>query len=187
MKSAYWDTKDLALAAAIAYAGAGRFLAAAEGVDDATAYQIKSVAKALMYDLSSFTWPGWDEPGVEIIPRDAAAGLSAARSNLAMAVELEKGDLPISRGHWMLGAHLLTAGACSEAKEQFDLAADFANRAGADPEVALARAFGKLPGLASSTPDAESELDAALEQLEACEGGEMFLPQVETARSVLGV
>ena len=187
MKSAYWDEKDLALVSAIAYAGASRLLTAARSVDEDAAYETRSAVKALMYDLASFTWPGWDEPGVAISAESAAAGLSAARSNLAMAVALDKGDLPLSRGHWMLGGHLLTSGSPSEAREHFDLAADFADHAGADPEAALARAFAALADLALSKPDAESNLAVALKQLEASEDGEMFISQVETARIVCGL
>jgi DNA-binding transcriptional MerR regulator len=187
MKSAYWDHKDLVLVSAIAYAGAGRLLAEAETADQVGAYEARSTVKGLMYDLASFTWRGWDEPGIDISQESAAAGLSAARANLAMALDLEKGDLPISRAHWMLGAHLLTSGQFAEARDHFSAAADVADRAGADAEMALARAFSALADLAESKPDAEAELSDALEALAACEGGEMFVAQVETARAVLGL
>jgi DNA-binding transcriptional MerR regulator len=186
LKSAYWDHKDLVLASAIAYAGAGRLLAAAaQATEQREADEARSAVKGLVYDLASFAWPGWDEPGVDIPAEAEAAGLSAARANLAMAVDLEKGDLPISRAHWMLGAHLLTSGEFAEARDHFSVAADFADRAGADAEMALARAFGALADLAESKPGAETDLSGALQDLEACEGGDMFVAQVETARTVL--
>ncbi len=140
-----------------------------------------------MYDIASFTWVGWDEPGIEITVSERAAGLAAARSNLELAVELEKGDLATSRGSWMLGAHLLTEGEHDDAREAFTEAGEAADRAGADAEVQLAAAFSALSDLARGKATAEPELVAALERLSVLEGGEMFVDQVQTARAVIGI
>lgn len=185
MKSAYWEEKDLPLAVAIAYAGVGRLLGAADVSSDEEAYELRSAAKALMYDLASFSWPGWDEPGIEIAPSDAAAGLAAAKSNLALAVQLEKGDLATSRAHWMLGGHLLTCGDVSAARQEFTKARKLAERAGAVAEAELSTAFDRLAALATGETGAEENLSASLVRL--TELDEFFVGQVETARSVLGL
>jgi hypothetical protein len=187
MRTAYWTDKDLVAATAVAYAGVSRLLAAAATADPDTAYAARSAAKGLTYDLASFTWVGWDEPDIEITAADAAAGLAAARSNLAMAENLEKGDLAVSRAHWMLGAHLLTAGDHSEAGTAFDRAAAFADRAGAEVEVGLAASFRVLCDLAAGKPGAEDRFDAALDELGSMEDGDGFVAQARTARAVLGV
>jgi DNA-binding transcriptional MerR regulator len=186
MKTAYWQQKDLALTVALAYAGTSRMLSMATHLESDAAYAARSEAKAMMYDLASFSWPGWDEPGIEIAPTDAAAGLAAARSNLAMAIDLEKPDLAVSRAHWMLGAHLMTAGENAEAGEHFERAAVFASKAGADVEVDLSRAFGSLAALAGGA-GSEADLEAALDVLSEHEHGPDFADQVTTARRVVGV
>jgi len=185
-REAYWTARDLSLVAAFAYAGCTRLLTAAHDADTDTAYRLRSSAKAMMYDLASFSWPGWDEEGIVIGDNDAAAGLAAARSNLVMAIDLEKGDLAVSRAHWMLGAHLLTAGEPEGAAEQFTRAGERAEAAGAEAEVALAAAFRALSDLAAGTGSGDA-LDRAVAELGAADGGEAFWGQVETARRVLGL
>lgn len=185
MRTAYWNDKDVPLTTAIAYAGVSRLLTEAQRSDDATATELRSRAKAMTYNLASFTWTGWDEPGIDVAPSDRAAGLAAARSNLDMAVELDTGDLAISRGWWMLGAHLLTGGDHSAACEAFAAAAEYADRAGSEVEAELSRAFDALASLAGGDEDAETELTGALGRLRAMDGGDGFVSQVETCRSVL--
>ena len=187
MRTAYWEDKDVHLTTAIAYAGVSRLLTEAEHADDATSTELKSKAKAMTYNLASFTWTGWDEPGVEIAPSDQAAGLAAARTNLDMAVELDTGDLAISRGWWMLGAHLLSAGESKEACEAFAAAAEYADQAGADVEAELSKSFDALAALAAGEDGAADELTASLTRLQSMDGGDGFVSQVETCRSVLGI
>ena len=79
MRAAYWEDKDLSGAMAIAWAGISRLLAQAHGATPEQAYGLRSEAKALSYDLASFTWAGWDEPGIVITPPEARAGCAAAR------------------------------------------------------------------------------------------------------------
>lgn len=185
MRSAYWDERDVATAMAIAYAGAGRLLSDAAAADPAASAEIRSDVKGLVYDLASFTWPGWDEPGISITEPEAAAGLAAARANLAMAVDLEKGDLPTARAHWMLGAHLLTAGDHAGAVGEFGRAEQFARRAGAEAEAELAVAFRTLGALAAGDETAGPRLEADLQRLGRAEGGGGFVSQVETVRRLL--
>ena len=187
MRTAYWTDKDIPMVTAIAYAGVSRLLAAAEPADRDESYQLRSSAKGLLYDLASFTWIGWDEPGVVIGPTDASAGLAAAQSNLGMAIELDKGDLPVSRAYWMLGAHLLTGRQIGDAQAAFAEAARCAEAAGAEAEALLSRAFGILGSLAAGEEGAAKRLDATIARLGSIEEGDFFADQVTTARSVLGV
>lgn len=186
MRTAYWTDRDVPLVTAIAYAGVGRLMAGAATADPEAASEARSAAKALMYNLASFTWVGWGEPDIEVGTAEAAGGLAAARSNLAMAAELES-ELPISRAHWMLGAHLLTSGSLDDATRAFAEAGRYAELAGAEAEVELATAFGALADLATGHDGAAERLDAALKRLAATEGGGDFVTQVTTARGVIGV
>ena len=186
MRTAYWDDHDVHVVIAVAYAGISRLLAAAAdpGTDEEAEYALRSAAKGLTYDLASFTWTGWDEPGIDIDPSMAAAGLAAARANLSMAHGLGKGDLPLSRAHWMLGAHQLTSRDLAGAAISFEEAADRARAAGEDADAALAEAFEALTTVVAD-PSALGAYEAALNRLQLLDGGEGFVGQVETARAVL--
>ena len=87
----------------------------------------------------------------------------------------------------MLGAHLLTAGEHSAACEAFSAAAEYADQAGSEVEAELSRAFNALASLARGDEDAETELAASLARLQGMDGGDGFVSQVETCRSVLAI
>lgn len=74
IKTAYWSQRDLGLVTAVAYAGTSRLLADAQTADADAAHELRCSAKALMYDLASFTWVGWNEPGVQIGNRTLQQG-----------------------------------------------------------------------------------------------------------------
>lgn len=184
MRHAYWEDKDLAGAIAIAFAGISRLLAEARSAEPEHAPALRSGAKKLTYDLASFSWPGWDEPGIIVTPPEMRAGFAAARANLRMAEELDKGDLPLSRAHWMLGAHELSAGHHEEAHASFERAAEHAARAGDRPQAELALAFAALVAVARD-PATTAPLQDALTRLAAMEGGAELVSQVSTAREAL--
>src|SRR5688500_17012208 len=94
----YWQEKNLPLAIAFGRAGAQFALAAAAGwetSDPGKALELRGSAKTMAYNLASFTWPGWNEPGIVTTSSDVALGLDAAKANLRLAVELQKGELPL--------------------------------------------------------------------------------------------
>jgi len=83
---------------------------------------MKSAAMALSYNLASAEWPGWAEAKIEIGPTDLAIGLDAARLNLRLAQELDKGAVPIANGWWIVGAQLMAAHRLDEATDAFEQA-----------------------------------------------------------------
>lgn len=185
LRDAYWTRRDIGLVVTIAHAGFGATMAAAvREPDDTKAYALRSDAKALCYDLASFTWRGWDEPDLEITPDQEAAGLDAAHQNLRLARRLEKGDLPESRARWMLGAQLLAAGERNLARAQFVEAAAAAQRAHADDEAALAETFATLVDVLAGDPAASERLERDLSDLRSSETGEAFAGQATTALAV---
>src|SRR5579871_4413511 len=81
----YWQQKDLPGVVMMAQAGIQYGTAAAEeiGPEDSDPWkELLSIVKGLAYDLGSFTWPGWDEPGITITPADLNTGREAAKTNL---------------------------------------------------------------------------------------------------------
>ncbi|HLJ56388.1 MAG TPA: hypothetical protein VKT77_15220 [Chthonomonadaceae bacterium] len=183
----YWKVKDLPGSVAALRAAAQHGLTAAEG-DPERRNALRSEAKGACYDIASFTWPGWDEPGIEISASDIAVGYDAARTNLRLAQELEKGDLPLSRGHWMLAGQALARLSHDEAIEHYGHGARFAEAAGVEAERLLCKGFASLAGLVAHPEDggAEARVRSALSGLASLEGGKFFADQIQAAARVFG-
>jgi hypothetical protein len=193
VKTLYWKRKDLprAVLASIAGISAGTVAAGLEADEGARADLMGGV-KALAYNVGSYTWPGWNEKGISPGATDLVAGLEAARLNLRLAGELNKGDLPVARGHWLVGAQLAAAGDLAAAREQFEESAAYAGKARKPGEQALAQAFAGLVGAALAMGDdpgrakSREQLRAALETLSGIADGDAFIEQVRTAALVFG-
>lgn len=190
MRHYYWKLKDLA--AAIEFGQAGAHFAIfsairADASDPNLAYQLRSTAKGLYYDLASFTWPGWDEPGIKISAGDLAIGFDAARANLRLAHELHKGDLAISRAFWMLAGHEMCTCDFDAARQSYHNAHRHAHAAGSQPDELLSAGFVRLTELLENQiADDDSELNSILERLKTLESSADFIRQIETARRVFG-
>ena len=143
----YWQQKNISQVVAMTRAGMQYCCDQAEEAAPADmdmAIALRSTAKQLAYNLASFTWPGWNEADIELLPLHMAAGLDAARFNLRLALELDKGDLPLSRAYWMLAGHLLVKQALLGAEANYRRAAMYADRAGEEADFRLAQAFEAL-------------------------------------------
>jgi len=150
------------------------------------ATDLRSAAKQLAYNLASFTWPGWDEPQIELDPSQIADGLDAARLNLRLALELDKGDLALSRAYWMLAGHLLAAHAATGAEATYRRAALYADRASEDADQLLALAFAALSRwtLEPESDDCRQAFKIARENLASLAEGPAYQAQVDGARRV---
>lgn len=188
----YWKQKDIHRTVVMAQAGIQFGLTAAitvSGEESERAGEIRSAAKALAYDLGSFTWPGWDEPGMELSAAYIRFGHEAARLNLRLAQELQKGPLPLSRAFWLVGAHDLVRGERESAIQRFAEAKRGAETAGAAVEVRLAEGYEYL-AVALSAPDS-SQAVAALQRVQEelatiPDGGADCAAQLQTAWKVFG-
>lgn len=191
----YWQQKNLPLALAFGRAGAQFAISAAavmEASDPAQALELRSSAKAMTYNLASFTWPGWNEPGIVTTSADVALGLDAAKTNLRLAIELQKGDLPLSRAHWMLGAQQLASGQHPVAMESFAIAARYATAANTPAEAELAAGFAAIVKIVAATAandlarknSAQSELQSIRDRLKTLPDGEAFCGQFDGALQV---
>lgn len=144
------------------------------------------------YNLASFAWTGWDEPGITVDPQSLAAGAAAARRCLALRTDPAHGHVAFgyttSMAHWVVGAHALSAGDYATAHEQFarshalDLAAGEHGLLNAG-YAALATLF-----LHPANSDAIQAFDAILDQLAARtddEDAAFYRDQLLTAQRVI--
>jgi hypothetical protein len=189
MKHKYWQEKDLVGAQAFARAGTHFGLQSAllyDQSDPELAYKLRSGAKGCAYDFVSYAWTGWDEPGVTITSADHAAGFDAARVNLRLAVDLERGDLPTSRGHWMVGAYLLESGVYDQAIGSFEEGVNFARKADARADEMLNQGYILISRQLASPEDnvARDEYESLKDSFQEIEHGESFIQQLDTSFKV---
>jgi hypothetical protein len=189
MRHQYWKEKDLVGTLAFARAGTQFGLQTAleyDSPDPELAYELRSAAKGFAYNFASFAWQGWDEAGIEITSADHAAGFDAARVNLRLALELERGNLPASRTYWMVGAYHLASGEFDQAIDNFEQGILFARQADAILDELLNHGY-VLAAKMLNTPEDDSlqedykKLKAAFREVEH---GEDFIQQLDTAYAV---
>lgn len=117
----YWKQHDLPAVVAIGRAGILYCLtqSVTEGVAVESSARLRSAAKGLAYNVGSFTWPGWEEPGISPTAADLAAGRECASLNLRLAIELKKPADRIAMAHWLVGAHAMASRDADLAEVQF--------------------------------------------------------------------
>jgi hypothetical protein len=116
-----------------------------------------------------------------------AIGLDAAKTNVRLAKELNKGDLPMSRGLWMLAGHRLARGEFEEAAQDYAAARDHAIVAASVGDEGLCSGFLALVRVLQqpSNEAAQGEMAQAIAKLEtAGDDGKEFIRQIEAARRV---
>lgn len=189
MRHQYWQEKDLVGSLAFARAGIQFGLQTALAYDISEpelAYELRSAAKGFAYNFASFAWRGWNEPGVLITAADHAAGFDAARVNLRLAIELERGDLPTSRAYWMVAAYHLADGNHELAIANFEQGVLYARRSGAGVDELLNHGYILVVNMLI-TPEDDS-LQKDYEKLKTAfreiEHGEDFILQLDTAHAV---
>ncbi|HET6249674.1 MAG TPA: hypothetical protein VFE47_18440 [Tepidisphaeraceae bacterium] len=189
MRDLYWKQKDLPNSVVLGRAAAQHGLVSASAVastDAPLAVQLRGKAKAICYNIASFTWRGWGEEGIVITPPDERIGRDAARANLRLAVELNKGDLALSRAHWMIGAHQLSQADYSTALASFRKAVDFARLASERGDEALSTAYCHLTEFRLALTEASrDQLLESIRMLTEFNDGE-FLGQFTAAVNIFG-
>ncbi len=125
--NSYWKEKDVAACKRVAKVAIQWGLEKADAVcDGETKSEILGAVKPIAFNLASFLWTGWDEPGIALAPGDHAIGEEAALLNLRLAVALQRDGIAQCRAHWLVGAFRLTANDYAAARETFAHAARFA-------------------------------------------------------------
>src|SRR5437773_2055538 len=87
VRELYWKQKNLSRCLPFAFAAVNvAWLRAmdVEKSDPDLAKELRHLAKGMCYDIASFTWDGWGEPGITITPTDLAIGFDAAKANLRL-------------------------------------------------------------------------------------------------------
>lgn len=171
-KGIYWKDKNLGHARAMLEEGIAYALA------EAASDELKSAAKAMSFDLASFCWPGWDEPGIEISDEDIAAGIEAADRNLALAIELKKGDGPMANAYFIVGAYQLTGRHFTDALISFTHFRSHAVSGKDVPSTRLADGYIALTQWLNGDPDGEESFVAITDRLNSsCNENEVYFAQ----------
>lgn len=140
----YWEDKNLDAAIFLGHAGIQHCLTKAAGTGDEEARKLRELARSISYNLASFTWPGWDEPGIEIGRNEIQTGLDAAILNLRLVRELGEGPKKESTALWSVGAQYLALGDYGKAVEVFDESQTAAAEAGLKANELLAMGYGGI-------------------------------------------
>ncbi len=172
LRQAYWTDKNVGI---VAWLGGVVLPLVHRPLND----EDRSVVKTIAYNVASFLWRGWDEPGITINQDQHILGRQAAEINLMLANDLNKELIAKSRANWMLAAYHLIDRDFKASAEKFQTAADQAKKDGNVAEELLSLAFADL---AKNSPT----LDARLDALRAQENGEAYAGQVVTAARVCG-
>ena len=141
---------------------------AGDGIDD-DARELRFAAKRMATNAASFTWIGWDEPGVEISPEQMRHGTAFARYSVRQLHELEPTDAQLAFTYWFLGAHLIAEGSYMEALSVFGSARDYSASDGGNPDqqTMLEGYVGLTKILSGDNETGESEFDTAVAALES--------------------
>ncbi|MFT4632081.1 MAG: hypothetical protein ACI8PP_001317 [Candidatus Pseudothioglobus sp.] len=186
VRDLYWQSKNLNAALLIGRAGIQFGLTEARrvaGHDQALAHVLTSRSKMLAYNLSSFCWPGWQAQGIDIPAVYLAQGQDLAKTNMRLAKQLRKGDLPMSRAWWLMGAHHLAVGHYERARRAFVEGTRFAIAAQTRESELMLRGYVYLSDMLKH-PDNERlaiEFGFVLAELEKSQEGRFFGEQLETA------
>jgi hypothetical protein len=167
IRHAYWSRKDLTAVVAL---GEAAFAFGRDFPGD----PLLGMVKAIAFDVGSFCWIGWDEPGIAIDSAAMAAGASAAAFNLALAERLDRPSGPRAAAHWLVGAHELAAGRRDEAVRCFEESARHARR-GSDLGAELL-ALGYIAIARGEEPDTDA--------FAGVEDGDEYVAQLRTAARV---
>jgi hypothetical protein len=188
----YWEEKDLVGVVAMGRAGIQYGLGAsaeAESINPEAAKEICLKVRALAFNVASYTWPGWDEAGIEPNATDVTLGYDAAKVVVRLVEEMEAESIKFARGFWMLGAHQLAAGKSERAEQSFSVSARYADESSSKSEYLLAQAFRILAKAQLEPPAANlsNEMEGIGAVLAGEENGVDFINQVETAARVFGI
>ena len=127
------------------------------------------VAKRMATNAASFTWTGWNEPGVEISAEQMRQGLAFARYSVRQLQELDPTDAQLAFTYWYLAAHLIAEGSYAEALSVFGEARNHSASAGGDPDqpAMFDGYIGLTKILSGDNETGGSEFDTAVAALES--------------------
>ena len=133
VRDLYWQEKALHAVVPIANAGILYCLTKADELaekDEENASKMVNYAKIMSFNLSSFTWPGWDEKGIVITEHALVAGLEAAKLNVRLVEKLGGDHGQLSNSYWAIGAQYMALKEYASATTAFARAAEYAKKTG---------------------------------------------------------
>ena len=189
MLDCYWKAKSVAQVIHFANAGIHYCLAQACERDegDDSARELRFAAKRMATNAASFTWIGWEEPGVEISPGQMRHGIAFARYAVRQLHDLDPTDAQLAFTYWYLGAHLMAEGAYAEGLAVFEAARDYSATDGTNPDNrTMHEGYIGLAKILSGDAEAgESEFDESVAVLNSREGEDaaFFAKQLADVRA----
>lgn len=181
--------KDPASAILLGWAGATRTQALAREAPSlhGLATEFAEHARSLFFTLGSLLWPGWGAADLSLDGTARAVGRACAERARVLAAELDAPPLLRSRSHWLVGVHATFAGESEVARREIVESARWAERAGADAEVKLLRAYLLMAQSVGQPNDPEIayELDRVCRGFEAADATAPFGQQLRVAWSAL--
>jgi hypothetical protein len=176
IRDLYWKEKNVSAVATVGQ----------QALNYCLEHKLFDSAKSLAYNVASFCWPGWNEPGIQIDEDVLRAGAEIALLNLRLAEQLNRPALGMSMAHWLLGAYSLAIGRLDEATGEFTRAVDFARLSDDQANVFLNEGYLALIQICLKQQPAHQSFDRAVQSLEALgnEHGHEFARQLRTARQL---
>ena len=156
--------------------------------DRAAAKKLRFAAKRMATNVASFTWPGWDEPGVTISREQMRAGLAFAQYSVRQLHELDPNTGQLAFTYWFLGAQLIAHEQYDEAIKVLEEARDYSREQGDGPEgVKMLEGYIGLTRILKGQKEAgESAFSSAMTALKTRdnEDARFYAKQLVTARAV---
>lgn len=166
----YWKAVDPGAVVSLGRAGILYCLTKAREIEPKStedADRWRGQAKAIAYNVGSFTWPGWGREGLSLDAAEVAAGREAAGLNLRLAKDLGKTSGPLSAAFWLVGAHQLAAGEFDAAEASFRKAQAADVEAGAKEGALMCSGYAAIAGILAGTEGAQEDLQERIADLHA--------------------
>lgn len=187
----YWKAKSIDQVLHFGHAGIHYCLSRAAVHDDndaAAAKNCRVKARWMANNVVSFTWPGWNEPGVTISPEQMRHGLAFARYSVRQLYELELDARQCANTYWYLGIQLIAHKQYDEALKVFEKARDYTKEQGDHPDklTELEGQIGLTRILNGEKEVGEAAFGAAVTALKARdnEDAKFYAEQLVTTRAV---
>lgn len=162
VRDLYWQEKSVEAIVPVARAGIQYCLTKASELaekDSAAAHKMVDYAKIISYNLSSFTWPGWDEKDIVITDDALVAGLEAAMLNVRLVERLGGKPGQMSNSYWAIGAQYLAMKDYAKAKSAFESAAKYAHKAGSKDAALMNNGYIAMVGILEGSEKERAQVD----------------------------
>jgi tetratricopeptide (TPR) repeat protein len=171
VRDLYWQEKAVDALVPIARAGIQYCLTKASElaeVDSASAHRMVDYAKIISFNLSSFTWPGWDEKDIVITDEALLAGLEGAMLNVRLVERLGGNPAQMSNSYWAVGAQYLAMKEYAKAKAAFESAVRHAQKTGGKDAELMNRGYIAMADILAGAEkeNAQAEFDKTVKTLQ---------------------